>query len=573
MQLNGGKVYVNSFTGLQAGNKTPKTLTIYVNATYGGSGPTCGTGYKWTAAVFTGNAFGQETFGQVFPGNTNDTQTAACNYTVALTPAQATVGAATTMTATFGNATNSTASFNTVTLTAPSTITLGSVTLPMGTTATIAGAGTSSVTLTNISPAIAPNGSIAFGLSAAVACGATSPANWTSAAGGFTLSGSNPSTTLNGLCKLQFVEAPANVVTGTKFQIKVEVVDGAGNRITDFGGTVGLLLTGTSTLTSPGTQSASGGVVTVKDIIITGVGGPNTLTVSSSYGSASLSLPSQPFTVYAGGPLNCDPTPPYQFTGVLPPAVTSITQSGYVEGKRGAYNKDGSQCIPVGYTFSNDILSTDLTKRNSVTLRWDTNSQPNAVFVYTMTFLDESVNTSVGIPTSRTKVAWEFNPDGTPKYKVYAVACISPSLPAPYGTLASPLPANTTPTTITINGTGLPTGTFPIAIGPPPTGSNTIERLQATWVSATVGSATYNVLRAQGGTPAAAHAAGAQVMSTPLPLDPNPFMPGSTTIANPYYQKQANMCIADEGWVVVPGGVRFTTTIFDIGDGAVSRDL
>ena len=139
--LNGGKVYVNSFTGLQAGNKTPKTLTIYVNATYGGSGPTCGTGYKWTAAVFTGNAFGRRRSRQVFPGNTNDTQTAACNYTVALTPAQATVGASTTMTATFGNATNSTASFNTVTLTAPSTITLGSVTLPMGTTATIAGAG------------------------------------------------------------------------------------------------------------------------------------------------------------------------------------------------------------------------------------------------------------------------------------------------------------------------------------------------------------------------------------------------------------------------------------------------
>ena len=56
-----GKIYVKAFDGLKSGNKTPKTLTVYLNATYDPA-PTCASSYTWTAVVYTGNAFGNETF-------------------------------------------------------------------------------------------------------------------------------------------------------------------------------------------------------------------------------------------------------------------------------------------------------------------------------------------------------------------------------------------------------------------------------------------------------------------------------------------------------------------------------
>ena len=350
-----------------------------------------------------------------------------------------------------------------------------------------------------------------------------------------------------------------------------------------------LSLTGAGTLGGGGPRSGTGGIVTFPAVTITGVG-QSTLTATSSFGSASVSVSTQPFTVFAGD-LECFPTPPFHFSGSVPPNVAdpitgivsgglSITEPGYAEGRRGGWNKDGSGCNAVAYTFTNDILSSDPTKKNSATLRWDTGAQPNAAFAYTLTFIDEPVDSGFGIPTSRTKVAWEFNPDGSPKYVVYAVACVSPQLPEPYGTLAAGLTASVSDTTITINGPALPTGvgvSFPIAIGPAPSGSNAIERMQATWQSGTATSSTYTVQRMQGGTPLASHPAGAQVMSTPLPIDPNPYLPTPLyppNTVNPYAGKQANMCIADEGWVSVGGGpVRFTTTIFDVGDGAVSRDF
>ncbi len=69
----------------------------------------------------------------------------------------------------------------------------------------------------------------------------------------------------------------------------------------------------------------------------------------------------------------------------VPPGVTSITQPGYASGQRGEYNKDGSLCVPVAYSFINDILGT-----NTVMLKWDTASQPGAAFKYTVTWKPET---------------------------------------------------------------------------------------------------------------------------------------------------------------------------------------
>lgn len=295
---------------------------------------------------------------------------------------------------------------------------------------------------------------------------------------------------------------------------------------------------------------SSGGVAAFTALKIMKAGTYSLTASAPGFASATSSV----FTVY-DGELNCgDPLNP---SFMMPSGAVPITEPGYAAGSRGSFNKDGAPCVKVAYDFSNNLL-TD----NSATLRWNTSAQPNAAFVYTVTFLDESVNPSTGTPTSRTKVAWEFKPDGTPLHKVYGVACIAPLLPAPYGTLTSPI-GDTDGTIYVSASASLPATPFAAMIGS--------ERIQVTAVSG----AMWTVVRGTGqlGADKAPHSANATVMSTPLPIDPNQFLPGSSTALNPYYQRQAHVCIADEGWVVVPGGVRFTTTIYDIGDGFVNRDL
>jgi hypothetical protein len=58
-------------------------------------------------------------------------------------------------------------------------------------------------------------------------------------------------------------------------------------------------------------------------------------------------------------------------------------------------------------------------------------------------------------------------------------------------------------------------------------------------------------------------------MSTPLPIDNNTTLPlGGTKPAG----DQAMMCVWDEGWAAIGGGlIRFVTSVFDIGDGWLSR--
>ena len=74
---------------------------------------------------------------------------------------------------------------------------------------------------------------------------------------------------------------------------------------------------------------------------------------------------SSKFSVFGEGPLQCKPGDPYQFENANAPGTT-FGQPGFAEGERGAWNNYGSDCIAVGYTFTNNILSS-----NSVALSWN----------------------------------------------------------------------------------------------------------------------------------------------------------------------------------------------------------
>jgi len=356
----------------------------------------------------------------------------------------------------------------------------------------------------------------------------------------------------------KFNEAPANQF------VQVELVDTSNVRAIGFDGS-------TVTLSQSGgtgagavlgnTANLSGGVSTFSSLSINAAG-TYTLTASISVPGIAASSPSGLFNIVAPtGVLNCAPNAPYKFGNA---------QAG---GQRSTYNKDGSPCVVVNYIFTNAIALS-----NSVFLTWDTGLQPNAAFSYSATWQPEAVDPSTGMPltTHRTGVAFTFNPDGSPIWN-FGVACTSSQLPTPYGTLKNAIDNSVSTTTVTITaaaGVNLPTGagvSFPIVMGPPATGSTTLERLQVTaWVSGTAAESTYTVARAQGGTPIAAHAAGAAVMSTPLPFDPNPTLVHGG--ANPFFGLQVPVCIWDEGWISVgPGMVQFTTSVFDLGDAGLSR--
>jgi len=258
----------------------------------------------------------------------------------------------------------------------------------------------------------------------------------------------------------------------------------------------------------------------------------------------------------------------FEFSSV----VTDPTQPGYAAGERGAFNKDGSSaCVPAGATFSNNILEPDpITNTvNSVRLQWNTASQPGAAFKYTVTWKPEYVSQSTGLPTRKTKVAWQFDGSGNP-ITVVGRACLSPNLPTPYGTLNSLTVAGASPidVNLAVAPADLPAVPFPITVGD--------ERMTVTAVSGT--GTTWAVTRNQGGTAPAGHSAGTPVASNPLPLD------GAAI------PMQMQMCIADEGWsVVAPGApdcptlppdapttplacVLYSTTVLDVGDGFMIRD-
>ena len=224
---------------------------------------------------------------------------------------------------------------------------------------------------------------------------------------------------------------------------------------------------------------------------------------------------------------------------------------GTVVGYRGL-NKDGSTCNNVFFDLTDFIVQTT-NNQNQVHYQWDTSTQPHAVFVYSVHWSPAYVGPD-GLPNA-TLVDWKST-GATPQNYVFARACLSSILPAPYGTLTAGIDAVTG--SITVNATApLPTVPFPIVIG--------TERMQ---VDTVVGPA-WGVTRGTGGTAPATHTASDPVMSTPLPLD------GSNM--------QMQMCIVSKDVKVVTPDkcplpapatptacVQVDTLIIDEGDGWTS---
>jgi hypothetical protein len=299
-----------------------------------------------------------------------------------------------------------------------------------------------------------------------------------------------------------------------------------------------------ATLTSSGGTFLAGtnvasidafGFATFPNLSISGTVGSYTLSASTNLSGGPTALPVPLSIAASDGVLDCVGTP-----NPGSDVINGTNGVTTVQGNRGL-NKDNSPCKLVVY----DLAIRD----REVAFAWDTINQPNAAFSYEIVWKPEFVG-SGGLP-KRTQVAWTLT-GPVPNY-VDGRACLSPTLPAPYGTVTTD-----SGTTIVVSVTGTPpSGSFPIVIG--------TERLT---VTGTAGS-TWTVTRGVGGTTAVTHAANSPVMSTPFPLD------GSAI--------QMPMCLKDETFVVLPSSscspenattscVGVTTTIFDAGDGYTSRN-
>ncbi len=399
---------------------------------------------------------------------------------------------------------------------------------------------------------------------------------------GTTIPGGSDSTQVSGQQTLAFTSPPGNVTLGESvtmtvkatacggpvsgLPVQVQITDALGNVVGALSGNTGT--DGTASFTIPtGTNQ------------VISTSGTYTITASANgYPPISANV-----TVY-DGVLNCEPTPPFSFVSA-PDGVTDPSQSGYAYGQRNRFNKDGSECHPVDYIFINSILTPNpITQQdNTVHLIWDTVTDPYAAFTYTMTWKTEDVDTGAANPNAgwpvlrRPSVAWETLADGvTPKF-VAGVACLSPSMPAPYGTLNAPITSASQTTIQIVVPSPLPqywvtlpstaaSANFPVVVG--------TERMLVTGVSQVASGppAIYNltVQRANGmaATRAGPWPVGQKVMSTPLPVDLNP--------TSPYFGKQANICVVQHGWTsagvnLTTGNaqVRYFTTVIDIGDGWV----
>jgi hypothetical protein len=381
-----------------------------------------------------------------------------------------------------------------------------------------------------------------------------------------------------------FSTAPSNQVAGTPIPVGVQLTSCGGPAVgTPVTVTVA---TGSSSPVTTLVQNTDGsGVASFAVPTGTGAGAvpPGIYTVRAS-ATGYLTL-SAPVTVF-GGDLFCGDALDPSFTD---PANIAPDQPGYSTGNRGAFNKDGSTCIKVPYSFTNTILVND-----TVHLSWDVGIQANPAFMYSMNWRARPVETANPLAgwttTPRPLVAWIADGTGNPIF-VPGLACVSNELPAPYGSLGADIDASATQVIITgvaanpaspylvpVPGApAVPDVPFPIVVA---NSSGGTERMTATSLAGQVGSGpftlTYNVTRGtvtEGFSAPAAHTTGAPVMSTPLPIIPN----DTTSFPAPYtVQRQAQMCISGHGFDafrIGPDGVTqimYSTTVIDIGDGWVT---
>jgi len=570
---------------------------------------------SWGSTVWSGTPVNNGVQATLNAGSSSTQTTVSpspCKYGLNVTPSPVTAGtSAQSMTATYTNPASNGTSFGSLSLNAPAGFTIVSATPPSGTATVAAGGG--SVTVAGITP-VASGGTFALALSVNVNCSATT-GNWGSAVWSGTLVGtgvaasldtasSSIQTTVTGGCSFKFLTPPSNTETNAAISpaIVVGLVDSSNNVVTSFTGQVTL-----TKKSGPGTVSgtlgpiaAVSGQATFNSVMADTIGN-YVLTATSG----ALTVDSNLFTVY-GGVLNCSPTPPFGFSD---PSVnvTDSSESGYATGSRGYWNKDGMNCVPILYTFTNTILSTDA-KKNTVHLAWDTATQQHPAFTYTMTWQAEDVDnalnpdtkgpTNYGFPVPRRAYFYWLPTDASvtviPAGSVPGLACASTELPAPYGMLDADVAISGSGTTSTITvdvppiaPAGYPTSTFP------PPGDSTLatptlapfpivigtERMKVIKLAQTDASHyMLTVVRGDGGTQPAAHVkidasnttiynptGQSYVMSTPLPIDSNP--------ASPNFNMQVPVCVVNHGWMAAGPNpvtgipqVRYFTTVYDIGD-------
>jgi hypothetical protein len=412
----------------------------------------------------------------------------------------------------------------------------------------------------------------------------------------------NSTTSVGSNLSLSFVTSPTNSTLGQTIPVSVKVnACGSGVAGTPVMIAVSNCTTASGCLTGNTTINSGGDGVANFSIKVNQPGTYQLTASASGYPPISAS-----FTVYEGT-LNCGDNIESSFAN---PNNVAPDQPGYSTGFRGAYNKDGTMCVLVPYTFTNTILTDD-----TVHLSWDANVQASPAFMYSLNWrprVVESTSLDSGWTLApRPQVAWLTDGSGNPIY-VPGLACLSGKLPAPYGTLQTGIGSGDTQITITgipannptspysvpapgapalptdQNGNLLP---FPIVIGAAVGSATSTATERMTVLSAVAGSQTpptsssysgtytitFNVRRGtviEGGATPVAHAAGSQAMSTPLPIIPNDT--ASFPATKPYViGKQANMCIAEHGFQAftldASGNtqVMYFSTVIDIGDGWV----
>lgn len=596
----GGSVSVAGIT-LAPGASFVLNFSVDVNCT--------ATTASWGSAVWSGTPVGNGNAASLDTTSSSTTTTVTaspCTYRLSVTPSPVTAGtSAQSMTATYTNPASNGTSFGSLSLTAPSGFTIVSATPPSGTATVAAGGG--SVTVAGIT--LAPGGTFALALSVNVNCSAAT-GNWDSAVWSGTPVGTGIAasrdassviqTTVTGGCSFKFLTQPSNALKNTAISpaIVVGLVDSSNNVVTTFTGQVTLTRkSGPGTLSGTlGPIAAVNGEATFNSVMGSAIG-DYVLTATSG----SLTVDSNLFTLY-DGELNCSPTPPFNFRDPNV-NVTDPNESGYAAGSRGYWNKDGMNCVPILYTFTNTILSTDDAKKNTVHLAWDTATQQHPAFTYSMTWQAEDVDNpsnpdskgaaNYGWPVPRRPYVYWLPTDASvtviPTGSVPGLTCVSTDLPAPYAMLDADIGTGATIIVDVppIAPTGYPTSTLPppgdSTLSPPTLAAFPIvidtERMKVTKLvqGPNAGQYTLTVIRGDGGTQIAAHVrlnasnvtiynttGQTYVMGTPLPLDP------ATGV-------QVPMCVINHGWMAAGSNpvtgipqIRYFTTVYDIGDGWVT---
>ena len=388
------------------------------------------------------------------------------------------------------------------------------------------------------------------------------------------------------------MQPPSTVTIGQAIPVSVTVsacgVGASGIPVTlSIPGCTGACLTGTTS----GTTNANG--VASFSLGVNAIGTYQIVADATNFPQAT----SNQFNVY-DGILDCGDDLAGSFAN---PMNVAPDQPGYSAGSRGLYNKDGSMCVKVPYTFTNSILTAPF---DQVHLSWDTTLQPNAAFLYTLNWRLRPVETANPLAgwtvAPRPQVAWLADGNGDPIF-IPSLACLSSKLPAPYGTLGGAIDANATQVTVTgiqanpaspyavpqPGAPAIPSLPFPIVIADTVNGApgTATERMTAVSIASqspatTPGytgtyTITFNVTRGgvtEGQSTKAPHGIGYNVMSTPLPIIPN----DTSTFAAPYaVNTQAHMCIAEHGFNAFAIGsdgitqLLYYTTVIDIGDGWV----